>query len=124
MRSVLTTLAIAVVLLMCPIAYPQPKSSDYTADYQQTALEIYSHIISIRSAEGHGNVPELANYLADRFRDGGFDDGDVHVLPQTLTNGEETASLVVRYEGDDSSGREPILLIAHMDVVDALPEDW
>ena len=121
MRSVLATF---IVLLMCPAAHPQPKSSDYTADYQQTALEIYRHIISIRSAEGHGNVPELANYLADRFRDGGFDDGDVHVLPQTLSNGEETASLVVRYEGNDSSGRGPILLIAHMDVVDALPEDW
>ena len=121
MRSVLATF---IVLLMCPAAYAQSKSSDYTADYQQTALEIYRHIISIRSAEGHGNVPELANYLADRFRDAGFDDGDIHVLPQTLSNGEETASLVVHYEGNDSAGREPILLIAHMDVVDALPEDW
>ena len=116
---------IALTLLLCsPAAYPQSSSADYTADYQKTALEIYRHIISIRSAAGHGNVPEVANYLADQFRDGGFEDSDIHVLPQTLSSGEETASLVVRYEGDDSSGREPILLIAHMDVVDALPQDW
>ena len=116
---------IALTLLLCsPAAYPLSSSADYTADYQKTALEIYRHIISIRSAAGHGNVPEVANYLADQFRDGGFEDSDIHVLPQTLSSGEETASLVVRYEGDDSSGREPILLIAHMDVVDALPQDW
>ena len=120
-RSTFTTL---VLLLGCSASYAQSNSADYTADYQRTALEIYRHIISIRSAAGHGKVPEVANYLADRFRDGGFDDADIHVLPQTLSTGEESASLVVRYEGNDSSGREPILLIAHMDVVDALPKDW
>ncbi len=36
----------------------------------------------------------------------------------------DTAALVVRYKGDGSSGKQPILLSAHMDVVDALPEDW
>ena len=121
MRSVLTS---ALLLVCFATAHAQTKSSDYTRDYQKQALEIYRHLISIRSAEGHGNVPELANYLADQFRNGGFDSGDVHVLPQMLSRGEETASLVVRYEGNDSAGREPILLIAHMDVVDALPEDW
>jgi carboxypeptidase PM20D1 len=120
-RSALFTIILA---MGHPAAYSQPKSSDYSADYQRSALETYRHIISIRSAAGHGRVPEVANYLADQFRDGGFADADVHVLPQTLSSGEETASLVVRYEGNDSSGREPILLIAHMDVVDALPEDW
>ena len=119
-------IALATMMLVsyCPPANAQSKSTDYTADYQQTALEIYRHLISIRSAAGHGNVPEVANYLADRFRDGGFDDADIHILPQMLSSGEETASLVVRYEGNDSSGREPILPIAHMDVVDALPKDW
>jgi acetylornithine deacetylase/succinyl-diaminopimelate desuccinylase-like protein len=105
-------------------AYAQDHSSAYTADYQRTALEIFRDIISMRSAEGHGKVPEVANYLAERFRAGGFDKEDVHVLPLVLSSGEGTASLVVRYRGDDSAGRKPILLIAHMDVVEALPEDW
>jgi len=121
MRPILATI---IVLLVSSTAVAQSKSSDYTADYQKQALEIYRHIISIRSAAGHTKVPDVANYLADQFRNGGFDDADVHVLPQILSSGEETASLVVRYEGNDSSGRKPILLIAHMDIVDALPEDW
>ena len=119
-----TALATTILILCCPTVHSQSKSADYTADYQRTALEIYRHLVSIRSAAGHGKVPEVANYLADQFRDGGFDDADIHVLPQTLSTGDTTASLVVRYEGNDSSGREPILLIAHMDVVDALREDW
>ncbi|SVE36262.1 uncharacterized protein METZ01_LOCUS489116, partial [marine metagenome] len=49
----------------------------------------------------------------------GFDSQDIHLLPMG-----RTAALVVRYPGDGSSGRKPILLSAHMDVVDALPEDW
>jgi acetylornithine deacetylase/succinyl-diaminopimelate desuccinylase-like protein len=46
------------------------------------------------------------------------------VLPFTEPSGEETASLVARYRGDGTSGEAPILFLAHMDVVDALPEDW
>ena len=99
-------------------------SADYKLPYQAKALEIYRHSISLRTAEGHGQVPLLANYLADQFRAGGFPDEDVHVLPMTVGDGEKTAGLVVRYPGDGSSGKKPVLLIAHMDIVDALPEDW
>jgi carboxypeptidase PM20D1 len=102
----------------------QDSSADYTQPYQQKALEIYRHIVGIRSAEGQGKVPEVAQYLADQFRQGGFPTEDVHVLPFTKGNGEESAGLVVRYRGDGSSGKKPILLVAHMDVVDALRKDW
>jgi acetylornithine deacetylase/succinyl-diaminopimelate desuccinylase-like protein len=105
-------------------AAAQNHSSYYNADYQLTALEIFRDIVAIRSAEGQARVPEVASYLAERFRASGFDDEDIHVLPLILSTGEKTASLVVRFRGDGSAGRKPILLIAHMDTVDALPEDW
>lgn len=111
-------------LLLATIAVAGDQSSQYNKDYQRQALEIYRHIVSIRSAAGQGKVPEVAGYLAEQFRDVGFDEQDVHVIPQTLSTGEETASLVVRYRGNGLSGRKPILLIAHMDVVDAIASDW
>lgn len=114
-----------IAIVMCStVAFAQDHSSSYTKDYQQQALEVYRHIISIRSAAGHGNVPEVANFLANQFLEGGFDDEDVHIIPHTLNTGEEAASLVVRFRGNDASGRKPILFIAHMDVVDAIPSDW
>lgn len=102
----------------------QDASAGYTAPYQRKALEIYRTIVGFRTAAGHGQVPTMAAYLAAQFRDGGFPAEDVHVLPFTSAVGEEIAGLVVRYRGDGSSGKKPILLMAHMDVVDALREDW
>ena len=102
----------------------QVSSSDYTEPHQRRALDIYRTLIAFRSAAGHGQVPAVAEYLARQFRDAGWPAEDVHVLPLVLPDGEETASLVVRYRGDGSSGEDPVLMIAHMDVVDALPEDW
>ncbi len=109
---------------MASSASAQDDSSAYNEPYQLTALEIYRKSVSIRSALGHGRVPEVANYLAGKFLQAGFSNEDVNILPFTLAGGEQTAGLVVRYRGDDSSGKLPILLLAHMDVVDALPQDW
>ncbi len=118
------TVLLAVLLVVPAALTAQDSSSDYTEPYQKQALEIYRTAVGYRTAATFGQVPALANYLADQFRAGGFPAEDVHVLPQTLASGEETASLVVRYRGDGSAGKKPILLIGHMDIVDALPEDW
>ncbi|MDX1576980.1 MAG: M20/M25/M40 family metallo-hydrolase [Gemmatimonadota bacterium] len=111
-------------LLLPAVLAAQDASADYAEPHQRQALDIYRDLIEFRSATPHGEVPAVARYLADRFLEGGFPAGDVHILPFTLPSGEETASLIVRYPGDGSSGEDPILLLAHMDVVDALPEDW
>jgi len=122
MRPV-AVVAVAACLWTGPLT-AQDSSADYREPYQQRAFEIYRTIVGYRSSASHGLVPTVATYLADQFRAGGFPDEDIHVLPLTVPSGEETASLVVRYRGDGSSGQRPILLTAHMDVVDALPKDW
>ncbi len=127
-----TSLALFSLFLAASATAAETAAAAYDQPYQEKALEIYRYSISLRTAAGHGNVPELAEYLARQFRDAGFAADDVHVLPFTVAVGgaegegdaEETSSLVVRYRGDGSSGKKPILLLAHMDVVDALPEDW
>ena len=113
-----------VCLLFAASAVAQGRSSDYQEDYHRQALEIFRHIISLRTAAGHGKVPEMADYLADQFRDAGLDDEDIHLIPQVISSGEQVASLVVRYRGNGLSGKKPILLLAHMDVVDAIRSDW
>ncbi len=89
------------------------------APFSDKAMEILRTAVGMRTAEGHGNVPKLAAYLANEFKQGGFPEEDIHLLPVG-----DTAALVVRYRGDGSSGKKPVSLSAHMDVVDALPEDW
>lgn len=82
------------------------------------AREIYARIVSFDTSVEGRQTPQMANYLANRFRAGGFSAADVRVI-----GFQDTASLVVRYRGDGSGGR-PILLLAHMDVVPARREDW
>lgn len=113
-----------VCLLAAGAAAAQAQSSSYSKDYQQEALEIFRDIVAMRTAEGHGNVPAMAEYLADHFREGGFDEEDIHIIPHVEETGEEVASLVVRYRGNGLANRKPILLLAHMDVVDAIRSDW
>lgn len=82
------------------------------------ARAILEKTVAMPTSVGLGQVPAMAQYLADRFRAAGFPEDDIHILPSG-----ETASLVVRYRGNGQGGK-PILVIAHMDVVTAKPEDW
>jgi carboxypeptidase PM20D1 len=88
------------------------------APYQRQARQILERLVSFRTAAGQGQVPPMIAYIQQTLRAGGVADADMVVIPH-----EETAALLVRVSG---SGREPapILFSAHMDVVDARPEDW
>jgi len=85
---------------------------------QAQARDIFSHLIAFKTEIGQGQVPVMANYLADQFKAAGFPASDIHVIPHG-----ETAAMVVRYRGNGTGGK-PIALMAHMDVVTAKPEDW
>ena len=95
------------------------RGQDTNSEHAKKTLEIYTRIIEVETAKNLGHVPEVANYLGNELVSAGFPREDVEVLP----NGE-TASLIARYRGDGSSGKAPILLLGHMDVVEARPEDW
>lgn len=107
-------LSVAASLLL---AAPQALAA--SPDEQAAAREMFAKIISMRTSKGNGQVPAMAAYLAAELRKAGFAADDIHILPK-----DETAALVVRFRGDGSAGKKPILFLAHMDVVDARPEDW
>ncbi|MGH7619710.1 MAG: M20/M25/M40 family metallo-hydrolase, partial [Gemmatimonadaceae bacterium] len=65
-----------------------------------------------------GNTTVAAQQLAIRFHDAGFPDADVQVVGPSTKN----RNLVVRYRG--TGAHRPILLLAHLDVVEAKREDW
>ena len=113
MKKIITLLA-AMLLSSGAIA-----TQDTLSEHAQKTLEIYTRIIGVESSKNLGNVPEVANYLADELLAAGFPEEDVEIVPLG-----ETVSLIARYRGDGSSGKAPILLLGHMDVVEALAQDW
>ena len=105
-----------------PIAAQDTETRQLT-DHQQTVHDIYRDIIGFRTARGHQQVDDMVAYLTKRLSDTGFAQEDLMVTDYD-SDGEPTQGLIVRYRGDGSSGDKPIVMLAHMDVVDALPEDW
>lgn len=89
---------------------------------------MFEHIIDIPTVIGRHNVPQMAQYVADQFKAGGFPAEDIHVLPYhtgSATQGEDdTAALIVRWRAAGAPKAKPILLMGHMDVVEAKPSDW
>lgn len=108
------------IMLVSAFLSSQVLADDPTqSEHAKKTLEIYSHIIGIESSKNLGHVPEIANYLHSELIAAGFPQEDVEVVPLG-----ETASLIAKYRGDGSSGKAPILLLGHMDVVEALAKDW
>ena len=105
-----------------PIAAQDTETRQLT-DHQQMVHDIYRDIIGFRTARGHQQVDDMVAYLTKRLSDAGFAQEDLMVTDYD-SDGEPTQGLIVRYRGDGSSGEKPIVMLAHMDVVDALPEDW
>ena len=111
------------LLVLSVTAYSQDRSSDYTQPWQIQAYELLQASIPFRTAQTYGQVPAFAEFLKQQFIAGGFPAEDVALLP-VMSEGEEVASLVVRYRGDGSLGKKPVLFLAHMDVVPAVADDW
>ncbi|MEZ5709387.1 MAG: M20/M25/M40 family metallo-hydrolase [Blastomonas sp.] len=90
---------------------------------EQLARDIYRDIISFRTARGQQKVPDLVAYLVGRFKQAGFTDEDI-VVTDYDSEGEPTQGLMLWYRAAPEASKKPIVLLGHMDVVDALEEDW
>jgi acetylornithine deacetylase/succinyl-diaminopimelate desuccinylase-like protein len=84
----------------------------------QLARQIFRQLIEINTTDSVGNVTTAAEAMAQRFRAAGFPDADLFIGGAD----DRKKNVVVRLHG---SGRQrPVLLIGHLDVVEARPEDW
>ncbi|MFO1511088.1 MAG: M20/M25/M40 family metallo-hydrolase [Steroidobacteraceae bacterium] len=81
------------------------------------ALDLLKKSVAFRTVEGQGQVPAYAEFLAKRLEAGGIPAADIRITPMG-----ETATLVARYRG--TGARRPLVISAHMDVVEARAADW
>lgn len=87
-------------------------------EYQKLVHDIYKQLIEINTSYSTGATTPAAQAVADRFRSEGFPASDIHVLGAA----PHKMNVVVRYRG--TGARKPLLLLAHLDVVEAKPSDW
>src|SRR6185295_7330988 len=82
------------------------------------ARDIYRELIEINTTDSIGDTTKAAEAMAARLKVAGFPEADIQVLGPDPRKG----NLVARYRG--AGRRKPTLLLAHLDVVEALREDW
>src|SRR5712692_5175339 len=85
---------------------------------KQLARDIYKELIEINTTDSAGDNTRAAEAMAARMRAAGFPAADVQVLAPAPRKG----NLVARLRG--STREKPVLLLAHLDVVEAKREDW
>ena len=111
------------LILVFSLQAQSPSSQDEAT--RKLALDIFKQLIEINTTDSVGSVTAAAEAMAQRFRDAGFADSDIHVLGPSSNDGSKAdrkKNVVVRLHG--SGAHKPVLLIGHLDVVEARREDW
>src|ERR1700736_5446678 len=104
------------IAIVAPIAFAAPPPLDDAT--RQLTRDIYKQLIEINTTDSIGNTTTAAAAMAERLKAAGFPPADVQVLGPNPRKG----NLVARLHG--STNQKPILLVAHLDVVEAKREDW
>jgi len=106
------------LLLLCAALLVPNSAAQMDESTKQLAHDIFKQLIEINTTDSVGNVTTAAEAMAERFRDAGFPDSDIHILGPN----DRKKNVVALLHG--SGKHKPVLLIGHLDVVEARREDW
>ncbi len=110
MRTLTAPLALAAALIAAAPVHAKPADAD-------AAKKILMDSVAIPTVMGRGKVPELAAYYAGVLKAAGYADSDIVITPVG-----ETATFAATLTGTGTG--KPIVLLGHMDVVEADAKDW
>jgi acetylornithine deacetylase/succinyl-diaminopimelate desuccinylase-like protein len=123
MRHLLAAAALAAIASTATSA----AGPQLTPAERQATRAMFEQIINTPTVIGRHKVPQMAQYVADQFKAGGFPTADIHVIPyhtgSATTGDDDTSALIVRWRAPGAPRAKPILLMGHMDVVEAKRED-
>jgi len=107
------TIAALVLALFAPLSQAQNR-----APHEQLAFGIYKELVEINTVTDTGDTARAADAMAARLLAAGYPVEDVHVFKPAPRKG----NLVAKLRG--TGARKPMILMAHIDVVEARREDW
>ena len=88
---------------------------------QSAFRELFVELVNTNTAYSNGNCTVAAEQLAKRMWDAGFTKDEARVV--VVPGYEKEGNLVAEFKGS-SKTLKPMLLLAHIDVVEARREDW
>src|SRR5258706_9749464 len=87
---------------------------------QPELREIYRELVETNTTDWAGSCTAAAEAMAARVKAGGLPAPDLQVI--VPPGGPKKGNLVARYRG--TGAKKPIMLLGHLDVVEAKREDW
>jgi acetylornithine deacetylase/succinyl-diaminopimelate desuccinylase-like protein len=104
-------------ILVC-LAIAAPLRAQSNDPNHVLARAIFKQLIEINTTDSVGNNTTAAEAMATRLRDAGYPESDLYIGGPNPRKG----NLVARLHG--TGAHKPILMIGHLDVVEARREDW
>ncbi|MDQ6827253.1 MAG: M20/M25/M40 family metallo-hydrolase [Gemmatimonadota bacterium] len=99
---------------------PLPASgSPLPAEYQRLAREVIAEAVGTNTQASNGSTTVLARKIRARLIAAGYPASDIQMVGAV----PKTQNLIVRLRGLPT-GKKPILLASHLDVVEARAADW
>lgn len=117
-RPLLSTVSVIALIASTSLA-AQGQANRSPERWQLLARDIFTELIAINTTQSVGDNTAAAEAMRQRLLAADFAESDVVVVEPAPRKG----NLVARLRGRDA-GLRPILLLAHIDVVEANPEDW
>jgi len=107
-----------VLLILCIAALVPNSPAQIDNSTKQLSHDIFKQLIEINTTDSVGNVTTASEAMAQRLRDAGFPESDIYIGGPN----DRKKNVVVRLHG--SGKHKPVLLIGHLDVVEANRENW
>ena len=107
--------SVVLILFMCVSRLCSAQIDDAT---RQLSHDIFKQLIEINTTDSVGNVTNASEAMAQRLVDAGFRPTDIQIIGPN----DRKKNLVARLHG--TGRKKPVLLIGHLDVVEAKRSDW
>jgi acetylornithine deacetylase/succinyl-diaminopimelate desuccinylase-like protein len=107
------------LLALVTLAAPRAMAQVPRSPWDSLARDLLRQLVETNTSQSSGSTLAAAEAMAARLKAAGFPDSDVVVL----SNAPRKGNLIARIHGRQT-GKKPIMLLAHIDVVEAKAEDW
>ena len=113
MRATTALAAMAALLPVTAMAQARPD--------QQAFFGLYKELVDTNTVIGKGSCTRASQQIAARLKAAGYADGDITLF--SVPEHPEDGGVVAILKGSDAAAK-PMLLLGHLDVVEAKREDW
>ena len=96
-------------------------AADHSGDGEPAFRDLYKELVETNTSLSVGSCTEAATRMATRLKAAGYSDDDIHLF--STPEHPKDGGLVAVLHGTGSK-QKAILLLAHLDVVEAKREDW